>query len=99
VSGELTGDDWMQVIVQAPAEVVDAVLGLLRERFGFRDIAPIDWCVLEREADYAHVDFAPAPPATNMYVIDWRRGEGRGNIIVPDPLPADGAPARVVNAD
>jgi hypothetical protein len=93
MSGEVTGGEWMHVRVHAPAEVVEAVLSMLQERFGFRSIDPIDWCVLEREQDYAQVDFAPADVAVNPYTIDWRKGEDRGDIVVPVPLPEVGARA------
>ena len=75
--------DWMQLTVVAPLEVCHAVREFLELRFGFRDIAPIDWCVLQRREDYAQVDYAPCEPiTTNRYVVDWRKGEGRGDVPV-----------------
>lgn len=74
---------WLQVTVQAPPEVGRAVLALLQERFGFRDIAPIDWCALERYEDFSHASYAPCEPVTeNPYVVDWRQGEGVGDVVV-----------------
>jgi hypothetical protein len=76
-------EDWMQVTVVAPAGVASALLAFLQVEHDFVDIAPIDWCVLERRQDYARVDYAPCPPTTtNAYVVDWRRGESRGDVVV-----------------
>lgn len=64
---------WMQVTVCAPTQVVEAVLRLLREQHGYQDIAPIDWCEMERRQDYSTVTYAPIEPVTtNRYVVDWR---------------------------
>lgn len=80
-------DDWMHLSVHGPRELIADILVMLTKRHGFRDIAPIDWCALEREQDYAHVDYAPAEEPANRYVIDWRRGETCGDITfeVEDP--------------
>lgn len=81
----MADDDWMQLTVQAPAGVITALMAFLEAEHGFAHIpGGIDWCVLEREQDLAHVDFAPCPPITvNPYVVDWRKGEGRGDVVVP----------------
>lgn len=63
-------EDWMQVSVVAPPEAGDAVLRMLKDRFGYR---AIDWCELERKEDYSTVTFAPVEPVTeNRYTVDWR---------------------------
>jgi hypothetical protein len=73
----------MQVTVVAPSAVGDAVREFLQREFGFVDIAPIDWCVLERREDFAQVTYAPCEPVTdNAYVVDWREGQGRGDVPV-----------------
>jgi hypothetical protein len=72
---------WMSLTLHAPNAVVEGVLELLKN-YGFRDISPIDWCVMEREQDFAHVDYAPAEVGVNQYAVDWRRGEGRGDVPV-----------------
>jgi len=77
-----TGSEWMHLSVHAPSGVVQAVMAMLRQRYGFRDITGIDWCVLEREQDFAHVDYAPADEATNLYAIDWRAGADRGDVTI-----------------
>lgn len=86
--------DWMQVTVVAPREVGLAVREFLTREFGFQDIAPIDWCVLERREDYARVDYGPASPiTTNAYAEDWRRGGSVGS------LGFDVAPGQNVNSN
>jgi hypothetical protein len=75
-------DEWMSIHLQAPAPVIEAVKDLLTREHGFREIHPIDWCVLEREQDYAHADWDPSPPGVNRYKVDWRKGEGRGDVVV-----------------
>lgn len=65
---------WMSLTLHAPNEVVEGILELLKS-YGFRDISPIDWCTMEREQDFAHVDYAPAFEGVNQYVVDWRKGE------------------------
>lgn len=68
-----SGEDWMQVTLLAPADVGCAVREFLREKFGFVDIAPIDWCVLERRQDFSRVTYAPVAPLTrNLYSANWR---------------------------
>lgn len=81
----MSGDpqDWQQVHVVAPPEVAAEVLRFLEQRFGYRHIDPIDWCVWEREQDFSQVTTAPCPPLTeNRYVVDWRKGESRGDVPV-----------------
>lgn len=80
-------DEWMYVSVHAPRQVVNAVLAMLQREHGFQDISPIDWCVLERAQDFSHVTYSPADVPGNQYVIDWRRGEERGDVIVCLPRP------------
>jgi hypothetical protein len=80
--GGASPGDWMSLHVLAPAEVISAVLRLLSGRYGFRDIAPIDWCEMEREQDFAYASYSPADEPGNRYRIDWRKGETRGDIIV-----------------
>jgi hypothetical protein len=75
-------DEWMFMSLQAPAVVVEAVMQMLKTEHGFRGIVPIDWCVMEREPDYAHLDYAPCEVGANRYVVDWRKGEGRGDVVV-----------------
>lgn len=53
--------DWMQVTIQAPPEVGNAVLLLLEEDYNFKDV---DWCVMGRDEDNSMVDFAPCAPLT-----------------------------------
>lgn len=75
-------DTWMHLSLNAPHEVVRTVLELLQQQHGFVELTEIDWCALERQEDFAHVDYGPAPEAGNQYRIDWRRGETRGDIVV-----------------
>lgn len=83
-------DDWMQVQVQAPPEVGKAVLDFLEQRFGYRHVPDgIDWCVWERPEDFSQATYAPCEPiTTNAYVVDWRKGEGRGDV----PVRIEGQP-------
>lgn len=65
--------DWMHLSLDAPTEVVEAVLALLEGVHGYRDIGPLDWCVLERRQDLSRVTYAPRSPiTTNRYADDWR---------------------------
>lgn len=88
-------EDWMQLSVQAPAGVISSLMAYLRAEHDFVDLAslpdPVDWCVLEREQDLSHADYAPCEPITvNPYVVDWRKGQGRGDapvVITPRELP------------
>jgi hypothetical protein len=87
-------DDWVQLNVEAPAEVTTAVLAFLEREFGFRHLpGGLDWCVWEREQDFSHVGMAPCSPAGNRYTVDWRKGEGRGDVTV------EIEPGRNVKAD
>lgn len=52
---------WMQVTIQAPPEVGNAVLLLLEEDYNFKDV---DWCCLGRDEDNARIDYAPSAPLT-----------------------------------
>lgn len=81
---ESGGTDWMQVRVVAPPEVVAGVLDFLQERFGYQHIpSDIDWCVYEREEDFSQATYGPSEAITkNAYVVDWRKGEGRGDVPV-----------------
>ncbi len=80
----MSDDDWMQLTVQAPAGVIGALMAYLEAEHDFAHIPDgIDWCVLEREQDLAHVSYAPCEPITvNPYVVDWRKGERRGDVRV-----------------
>lgn len=79
---DMTDGEWMHLTVHAPTQVINAVLALLQREHDFRDISPIDWCTMERPQDFAHIDYAPAGPGVNQYKIDWRKGEGRGDVVV-----------------
>jgi hypothetical protein len=83
--------DWMQVSVAAPPEVGESVLKFLEREFGYRHVPNgIDWCVWEREEDFSQVTTAPCEPITkNAYVVDWRKGQGRGDVPVIIELPED----------
>lgn len=53
--------DWMQVTIQAPPEVGEHILMVLRTLHRFNEV---DWCVMGRDEDNARVDYAPCPPLT-----------------------------------
>lgn len=85
-------DHWVQVTMVVPPNVAAAVIEFLGGRFGYRHVPDdIDWCVWERRDDFSQVQVAPCEPATrSAYVVDWRQGEGRGD--VPVVLPAKEKP-------
>jgi hypothetical protein len=76
--------DWEQLTVVAPRQVAAAVLALLESEFGYRHVPDgIDWGVWERRQDFSQVTTAPCEPVTtNAYTVDWRKGEGRGDVPV-----------------
>lgn len=76
--------DWSHVTVVAPPEVGRAVISFLEREFGYRHIpGGIDWSVWEREQDFSYADIAPCEPVDrNRYVVDWRKGETRGDVPV-----------------
>ena len=60
-------DEWMRISVEIPADEGRALLLVLREKLGFKDV---DWCVMMRP-DFAKVDYDPCPPRTESgYTID-----------------------------
>lgn len=82
---------WEHATIVAPADVVVAVVRFLGEQFGYQHVPNgIDWSVWEREEDFSYIDAAPCEPITsNRYVVDWRKGEGRGDVPVTIELPED----------
>lgn len=59
---ELEPDEgWMQVTLEAPAEVGSDVIRYLEEKHGFKDV---DWCLLGRDADNSKLDFSPCAALT-----------------------------------
>lgn len=54
--------DWMQITIQAPPLVAEAVLLYLRQFHGFKDV---DWCVMGRDQDNSRVDYDPCEPLTS----------------------------------
>lgn len=77
-------EDWLQVVIEAPPEVGLAVIQFLEREFGYAHIpGGLDWCVWERREDFSQVNYAPCEPITrNRYVVDWRKGETRGDVVV-----------------
>ncbi len=60
-------DEWMHLTIEVPPEEGMALLRLLQERFGFREI---DWCELQRP-DFARVSYGPSEPRTcSGYTIE-----------------------------
>jgi hypothetical protein len=59
--------DWMHLSIELPGDDGLALLLLLREKFGFKEV---DWCVLQRP-DRARVGYDPCEPRTDSgYTID-----------------------------
>jgi hypothetical protein len=84
---DAAGEEWMQLTVVAPPGVVSSLIAFLQAEHDFVELGslpdPVDWCALERPQDLAHADYAPCPPiVVNTYGVDWRKGEGRGDVVV-----------------
>jgi hypothetical protein len=54
--------DWTNISITIPPADAEPILRFLREEHGFRDV---DWCVMQRDADCARVDYDPVPPLTS----------------------------------
>jgi hypothetical protein len=54
-------DDWMHIMIEVPAEEGSALLQMLQEKAGFREV---DWCELQRP-DFSRVSYGPSEPRTS----------------------------------
>ena len=60
-------EDWTQITFEVPPEETQKILEFAKT-LGFKEI---DWCVMQREKDFARVDYAPCDPSTSSgYTID-----------------------------
>jgi hypothetical protein len=53
--------DWINLMIELPADDADALMSHLKEQMGFADI---DWCEMQRP-DFARVSWGPCEPRTS----------------------------------
>lgn len=52
---------WMNIMIEVPEDEALAILAILKEKVGFRDV---DWSEMQRP-DFARVTYSPCPPRTD----------------------------------
>lgn len=52
---------WMHIMIEMPEDDAMAVITMLKEKAGFRDV---DWCEMQRP-DYSRASYGPCPPRTD----------------------------------